>query len=396
MLGKRCIFAKHIDCFRIRKMNSALYVQVFLELLRAGMWERKPHVPQEFVEWGRVLRLAKSQSVLGIVGNVVLKDEALAARVPQELKEQIKPFLMRNVLMHRLLNATLTKVVTALREGGVESVLLKGQGVARNYPQPELRQCGDIDLYVGLENAEKAHDLLAPMAVKIDAKERIPIDKHYHVTMPGGVEIEIHRYTQKHCVRRIDALYQEASDKATSENLVVCDFDGVLVNTPAADFNAYFIFDHLFHHFLTSGVGLRQFCDWMMFLHEHRGKLDAGYLRQMLVSMEQLEAWQAFGCVLVDRLGLPEEEFPLFDRKQEGKVEKILRVVLKEGNFGKERSVYKNRSTNYWIYKMQSLIGYMEKALDLVTIFPKPVWNQYRSTIIGGFARVWADITIRK
>ena len=75
-------------------MNSALYVQVFLELLRAGMWERKPHVPQEFVEWGRVLRLAKSQSVLGIVGNVVLKDEALAARVPQELKEQIKPFLM--------------------------------------------------------------------------------------------------------------------------------------------------------------------------------------------------------------------------------------------------------------------------------------------------------------
>ena len=373
-------------------MNCKLYQMVFLELLCAGIWERKPNIPQDFIEWEKVLQLAKSQSAYGIVGNVVLMNGEVATRIPPELKKQIKPFLIRNVLSHNLLNSTLTKVVTTLRANGVESVLLKGQGVAQNYPCPELRQCGDIDLYVGYEYAEKVHDLLAPLAVKIDAKDIIHTDKHYHVTMPGGVDVEIHLYTQKHCVRSIDIFYQKVSDKATSQNLSPYFFDGVLVNTPAIDFNAYFIFYHLFHHFLTSGVGLRQFCDWMLFLHTHHLRLDTTYLHEILVGMRQLEDWQAFGCVLVDWLELPEEEFPLFNRKHEIKVEKILQVVLKEGNFGKERSVHKNRSTNYLIYKTQSLMGHLGKALDLATTFPEPIWNQYRSTIIGGFARVWKDL----
>ena len=144
--------------------------EVFLELLRAGMWSRKPQVPMGFAEWGSVVRLAKSQSVLGVVGQVMLSDEQIAAGMSQELKAKVKKFVMSNMLTHNLLNNTLIKVVSTLREGGVESVLLKGQGLARNYPQPELRQCGDIDLYIGLNNGERVHDLLAPVAVKIEVR----------------------------------------------------------------------------------------------------------------------------------------------------------------------------------------------------------------------------------
>ena len=376
-------------------MNIVSYQQVFLELLRAGLWERKPHVTQDFVEWGRVLRLAKSQSVLGVVGQVMLTDEDLVNRIPQELKVRIKQFVMMNVLTHELLNKTLVKVVSALRDGAVEPVLLKGQGIARNYPRPELRQCGDIDLYVGLENAEKAHELLASIADKIDAKELVSVDKHFHVTMPGGVEVEVHRYTQKQSASKSDEIRQTASGMGTSSNLVAYDFYGVPVNTPADDFNAFYIFDHLLHHFLTSGVGLRQFCDWMMFLHKRSGKLNQEYLHRLLVDMEMLEPWQVLGCVLVDKLGLPEAEFPFFNRKQERKAEKIMRRVFAEGNFGKERSIYKNRGTNYLLNKTWSLLGYIEKAIDLVTVFPRPVWNQYKSTIIDGFVQVWADLKMR-
>ena len=376
-------------------MNIVSYQQVFLELLRAGLWERKPHVTQDFVEWGRVLRLAKSQSVLGIVGHVMLTDEDLVNRIPQELKVRIKQFVMMNVLTHELLNKTLVKVVSALRDGAVEPVLLKGQGIARNYPRPELRQCGDIDLYVGLENAEKVHELLTPIADKIDAKELVSVDKHFHVTMPGGVEVEVHRYTQKQSASKSDEIRQTASGIGTSSNLVAYDFYGVPVNTPADDFNAFYIFDHLLHHFLTSGVGLRQFCDWMMFLHKRNGKLNEEYLHQLLVDMELLEPWQAMGCVLVDKLGLPEAEFPFFNRKQERKAEKIMRRVFAEGNFGKERGIYKNRGRNYLLNKIRSFVGHMEKSMDLVMVFPRPVWNVYRNIMIGGFTQVWADLKMR-
>ena len=226
-----------------------LYEDVFLELLRAGMWGKKPSVPQGFDQWGGILKLAKSQSVLGVVAQVMLSDEDVSAQIPQDVKDRLKKFVMRNMLTHNLLNNTLIKVVSTLREDGVESVLLKGQGLARNYPQPELRQCGDIDLYVGLENAERAHDLLSPVAEKIDDRVLIHHGKHYHVTMPGGVEVEVHRYTDNHLTRKLEDTYQAASAKGTTEGLVVYDFAGTPVNTPADEFNAFFIFNHLFHHF---------------------------------------------------------------------------------------------------------------------------------------------------
>ena len=372
-----------------------LYETVFLELLKAGMWGRKPQVPQGFAEWTKVVMSAKSQSVLGVVAQVILSDEDVASQLPQDMKARLKKFLMNNLLTHNLLNNTLIKVVSTLREGGVESVLLKGQGLARNYPQPELRQCGDIDLYVGLENGERVHDLLSPIAEKIDGKEYLTVGKHYHVTMPGGVEVEVHRYTDNHLTKKLEETYQAASAKGTTEGLVVYDFAGTPVNTPSNEFNAFFVFNHLFHHFLTRGIGLRQFCDWMMFLHARKGKLDLEYLRKLLIDMDMLMPWQAFGCVLVDKLDMPEDEFPFFDRAQDGKTDKILSRVLKEGNFGKERGVYKNRGTNYLLNKTRSFFGHIAKSADLVTIFPKQVWHQYKNTIAVGFNVVWTDFKIR-
>lgn len=368
---------------------------VFLEILKAGMWGVRPQVPEEFDDWGSVVRLAKSQSVLGIVGNGLLSDAELSQRVPKDLRDKVKKFVMSSMMTHNLLNGTLVKVVSVLRDNGVESVLLKGQGIARYYPQPELRQCGDIDLYVGLDNAAKAYDILSPVAAKFDERERIDKGKHYHVTMPGGVEVEVHRLTDLIVSSKRNKIYQTASDKGTSTGLVTYDFAGTKVNTPADDFNAFFIFNHLFHHFLTSGIGLRQFCDWMMFLHARKGRLDLEYLGKLLSDMDMMKPWKAFGCVLVKLLGMPEEEFPFYDRRQENKVEKIIRRVLDEGNFGKERSIFKNRGTNYLLNKIRSLCGHISKTSALLFLFPSQTLTQFGNTLATGFSAVWTDFRIK-
>ena len=368
---------------------------VFLEILKAGMWGVRPQVPEGFDEWVSVVRLAKSQSVLGIVGNGLLSDAELSQRVPKDLRDKVKKFVMSSMMTHNLLNGTLVKVVSTLRDNGVESVLLKGQGLARNYPQPELRQCGDIDLYVGLEKGERVREILAPIAEKVDEAERVNVGKHYHVTMPGGVEVEVHRLTDLIVSPKRNVIYQAASDKGTSTGLVTYDFGGTVVNTPADDFNAFFIFNHLFHHFLTSGIGLRQFCDWMMFLHARKGRLDLEYLGKLLSDMDMMKPWKAFGCVLVKLLGMPEDEFPFYDRRQENKVGKIIRRVLDEGNFGKDRSIFKNRGTNYLLNKTRSLCGHMSKAAALLFLFPDQTFAQFGNTLASGFSAVWTDFRIK-
>jgi len=61
--------------------------------------------------------------------------------------------------------ADLVRLIPLLRSGGVEPLLVKGWSVARLYPEPGLRPCGDIDLCVRPEELAGAVAMLAAAAV---------------------------------------------------------------------------------------------------------------------------------------------------------------------------------------------------------------------------------------
>ncbi len=58
----------------------------------------------------------------------------------------------------------IARVVTRLREHGVEPVLIKGLAVARLYPAPLIRTAGDIDLVVRDEDYNLAERLILDRA----------------------------------------------------------------------------------------------------------------------------------------------------------------------------------------------------------------------------------------
>jgi hypothetical protein len=124
------------------------YEEVFFSVVRAALWKTHVEVPEGFADWSKVLKLAKAQTLTGLVADVLLGNAEIRAQLPEQAVAKLQGAVRNNMLMHNMLNNTLILVVSKLRENGVESVLLKGQGIARNYPVPELRQCGDIDLYV--------------------------------------------------------------------------------------------------------------------------------------------------------------------------------------------------------------------------------------------------------
>ena len=302
--------------------------------------------------------------------------------------------MMSNMLTHGMLNSALIKVVGTLRDNGIESVLLKGQGLAHYYPKPELRQCGDIDLYVGMEKYADAYDALKPLATKIDDKKALSVGKHFDLEI-GRAVIEVHRYTDRYPTAKLDKIYQEASLKGLNNGLVGIDFKGAVVNTPSDDYNAFYIFSHLFHHFLINGLGSRHLCDWMRFLHVRKDKIDYEALKKLLVDIDMLEPWQAFGCVLVKMLGMPQDEFPFYNPAHEGKVNKIIRRMIEEGNFGKERDVYKKRGKIYLINKTWAMFAHIGRTFGLLFLFPRHSFRQIWHTMTNGFAKVFNDAAIR-
>ena len=111
--------------------------------------------------------------------------------------------------------------------------------------------------------------------------------------------------------------------------------DGVKVSVLAPTVHSLYIFLHLYHHLLELGVGLRQFCDWAVILHACKGEIDHEAIKKHLEVLGMVRAYKACGTILVDHLGLPQNEFTYdLDKSDRIFAQRILDVVEYRGNMG--------------------------------------------------------------
>lgn len=366
---------------------------MLLAFLKAGLWSQELSVDQSFDDWSSLVREAKRQSVLGIVAKTVLGRRELQTRLPNDLRLRLKSFVVSNVMTSESMREVIARVTQAMAEAGITPVLLKGHSLAVNYPFPDLRQCGDIDIYVGEESAVKAYQVLKTIATSIDPEDMSRWGKHFSAHF-DEIEVEVHRHTSTHCTGRYAVIYAEAAGKGLTENLQTLSLGDTSVSIPSIDFNAYYIFDHLFEHFLTSGIGLRHLSDWMMYLHRYHGQLDLSYLKKLLSDMDMLKPWQAFGGILVKYMGLPQEEFPFY--AGEDKAAKLLRYILDDGNFGKDTAYYTRRSKNYIFTKLNALWCHITRGLRMFSLFPGQVVRHFIYVISNYLDHLRADLKRRR
>lgn len=371
--------------------------QQFFELLRAGLWGRNADAGmfKGQVDWKQVLHAASSQTVLIIVADGI---ETLPKELWPSKDTMLKLMMMRikTRQMHQLLNSTLNEITTALTAEGIPSILLKGQGVAQNYIRPESRSCGDIDLYVGMENFMEACRVVGKIS-STPVEEGIDSPHHMHMKM-NGVEIEVHKKADYMPSERSDRSLQEwtaelLDDNFRSGNLPHWDNDGTSISLAPETFDAFFIFHHMVRHMTTAGVGMRQLCDWSMYLHRHHDKVDTAVLQAKLKEYKLEQVWNEFGKLAVVHLGLPASSLPLCPEVLEsGKTEKIIRQIMISGNFGHHDTVNK-------LHKSVKEQGYMKKKwrdfrfqssrlIRLLSIFPEYIISYAWGWITGGISRV--------
>ena len=364
------------------------HAEVFLNLVRNSLWNTPVKVPDDFKDWGLVMILAESQAMEGAAAKGLLDSPEVLSRMKPTSQSRLNNMLMTNVVMHSQANSTIQIVVSALRDAGIECVLLKGQGLAANYSCPEVRDCGDIDLYVGTENYRRSYDVLKTVVDKIDDPSVLDSKgKHYHALL-SGISLEIHKYSEEASSPSAEKIYQRYAGEGLSNNLVQLDLADVKVMTPADDFNAFYVFFHMWNHFLYAGVGLRQICDWTMFLHARGENVDRRYLRQILTDLNLINPWKTFGCIAVDVLGLPQGEFPLYDPKYSKKALKVLERILTDGDMGRETGFLRVPDRGYFKEKFFSLRFYVRRYFSLASLFPSHAFRQLCYAVRKGFGRL--------
>ena len=362
----------------------------FLELLRSGLWGKPVNIDlfHGDVDWKSILRIAKEQTALVIVAEGI---ETLPQEMWPTTDAILRLMMMRikTLQMHHLLNSTLNKIVNALNSAGIHSALLKGQGAAQNYRQPECRMCGDIDLYTGLTDYKRACEIIENLDTKGN-RHSVECEHHTHISF-NDVEVEIHRYADLMPNKKLNSKFQKWTRECIDNNfgteaLRKWNNDGTDILLATQTYDAFLILHHAVRHMTTEGVGLRQICDWTMYLHKHHDQIDTKELSKKLKEFHMEAIWQEFGIVAVNYLGLPIEELPLAPKKLTSKkTEKILNHIFKSGNFGRYSTEPKinTGSLPYLIKKWHHFRIQIRRHFKIYDIFPKYA-TQYIWQWFGG------------
>ena len=324
----------------------------FFALLRSGLWNEVPErVPfAGGVDWKALYRLAFEQTLVPVVTDGVnrLSKEFLPAD-----PELLDPFLgdmMATKKRNFTLDTFIPKLFNALN--GIPVVLVKGQSLAQDYPDPERRQPGDIDLLLLPSSYEAAKEVLLPKATSVSEEDLQTWHQGMHFR---SIEVELHGSISTLMSRKLDrklaTLLTEQFDGRAFPTVTI---GGAEIPVPEADFNAIYIFVHFLQHYWAGGVGLRQLVDWMIFVSVHKREIHPVILETRLEELGLLNLWKVFTGFAQEYLGCPTEKLPLAAKPQPRKNARIWRYVRRCGNFGKNQD-RKRKKEPYLVRKIHSL-----------------------------------------
>lgn len=363
-------------------MESTITVvqKQFLELLRAGLWGGCPDVTlfQGEVKWKAIFKIAREQAVQVLVADGM---EALPEHLAPKKETIYKVAIRRttNSLAYKVQKSLINRITTLFNEEGIPSILLKGQGVAQNYQKPESRMCGDIDIYVGMDNFHKACEILR----REGAEELIHQDEHeFHIAFDlDDKTIEVHKKSDVIHGRKLNDSLQKwitnhLDAKLADGTLPKWNNDGTLINIPDPTVNAFYIIHHAVRHMLGEGIGLRHVCDWMIFLHTHQDQIDTEELKAKLAEYKMATAWGQFGALATKYLGFPEEHLLVPPINQnESKAELLLQHIFSTGNFGQYSKEKRDSKSRYLKRKWHNFRFQMSRLFKLYRILPDYTLN---------------------
>lgn len=315
------------------KTFSDINTRAFFELLRAGLWEKEARLSlYNGIDYDVIMQLAEEQAVMGLVtaGLEHIKDVKVPLEVLLEFIGQTLKLEQKNKAMNKFIGVLIGK----LKVAGIESVLIKGQGVAQCYERPLWRCSGDVDLLLNDENYERGKAFLK--MISETEPEEYSYNKEY-ITTVGGWCLELHGSLRcglsSALNREVDDIQREICN---NHQVRYWENNGTRIPLPRVYEDVLVIFTHYIKHFYKGGLGIRQICDWCRLLWTYRKTIDVALLEKRLRAMGLINEWKAFAAYAVDYLGMPSDAMPLYscDTKWVRKAGMIQKFVVKSGNLG--------------------------------------------------------------
>ena len=366
--------------------------ETYINLLKAALSGGNELTSERIRELGNervneIIRLAAFQGTGPLVYDQLLKMKDV--EVPAELRMQMKQQCVQSMMLQQSMAKLLIQAWKALEQADIHPVLLKGFGLAQYYPQPHLRQWGDMDIYVGQENYHKACGELRDTfpGVKHMAEEGDDY-KHYNFEF-GNTVLELHRVSMCLAHPRDRKYYERLEGKYLTKDGPIFDCEGLPITTPEETFNVFFVFLHAWHHFIETGINMKQLCDIAILLHTKRDEIDGNRLHEMLQKLQLLEVWQLVMYIMARYLGVQQDECPFYSEKCSKRAERLFIRILKEGSSYRKEEV-NAKGASYLKRKWLTFRSRLDDSKRVRPFAPQYARHMVVSDFLHGVERVFA------
>ena len=298
-----------------KKETSAL-----LTLLAHEIFEAVADIDASTVDWSAVLAEAQRHKVTALLYPAIRSMDG----VPEAIFNKVCGTAIAVATASEAMLKEQRKILDLLEAHQIPCAVLKGTSVAYPYPHPELRTIGDIDILVDEENLDEACKALQAdgFAPSYTAEKHLCLQK-------GAVWVEMHRMVSvfpESEKGRFTRRYMTDALRHTQET-EIC---GVRFPMLSGAYQIIALLAHMEQHLATSGIGLRQVCDWAVTAHALHNCFDS----ETLVLLERcgLLRFAKIMTRLCERyLGLP--PCPWTADAPDALVDGMLSDVLEGGNF---------------------------------------------------------------
>ena len=304
---------------------------IFFELIQIAIGTREADTFTHTLsndEWQQIYDISVKQTVAGIVFLGINK-------LPQE-KRPHKQLYMQWFLLcesiknkNRILSKAAEKISQKFAEIGFENTILKGQGVAELYPEPQYRIPGDIDIWLKGSRKEIYR------YVKSVTPDCTPFYHHVDFNVIKDIEIEVH-FTPSWMFnyftnRTLQKYFEEQQEQQMHNTRTTA--NGICLHAPDNNFNRIFILVHIYRHLFSEGIGLRQILDYHMVLAQGFTPQERDNTMHILESLN-MDGFAAACMHVLKKVFATKEEFLIAEPDAiEG--EFLLNEIMIAGNFGK-------------------------------------------------------------
>lgn len=294
---------------------------LFLSLVRIGIGHDE-HVELRGIDWQAMQALAVRQGLAAVVLDGINQLPEYNRPPKIMLLQWIGATLQGYEQRYFLYEKAVSELAAFYNKHGYKMMLLKGYACSLNWPIPEHRPCGDIDIWQFGKYKEADTLLAKEIRIAIDNSHQHHTVFYWHDFLVENhydfVNVYAHRSS-----RELEKLFKELGQD-DSQYIVL---SGERVYIPTPNLHALFLLRHSLNHFASIGITMCQVLDWAFFVKKQKDEIDWEWFACVLDKYHMTDFFNCLNAICVEDLGFDVQSIP-YNSPNSGLKEKVLNDIL--------------------------------------------------------------------